>query len=99
MNVATVLVFAALSASILLFLRTRPRVLPIVALVASGLQALTLLKVVSLGGTGLPMGLILGGALAASGALLYLRVSSKPLVAAATVVAMVGAIEVLSAVL
>jgi hypothetical protein len=99
MNVATVLVFAALSASILLFLRTRPRLLPTVALVASGLQALMLLKVVSLGGTGLPVGLILGGALAASGVLLYLRISSKPLVAAATVVAMVGAIDVLSAVL
>jgi hypothetical protein len=97
MNVATVLVFAALSASILLFLRTRPRLVPIVALVASGVQALMALRVVQLGGTGLPLPLILGGALAASGVLLYLRVSGKPLVAAATVVAMVGAIEVLSA--
>lgn len=96
---ATVMVFAALSASILLFLRTRPRLLPIVALVASGAQALVLLMVVSLGGTGLPLGLLLGGALAASGVLLYLRVSSKQLVAAATVVALVGGLEVLSAVL
>ena len=95
----TILVFAALAASILLFLRTRPKLLPIVALAASGLQALTLLKVVSLGGTGLPLDLLLGGALAASGALLYLRVSGKPLIAAATVVALVGATEVLSAVL
>ncbi|MDC0667887.1 hypothetical protein [Nannocystis radixulma] len=99
MNVATVLVLAALSASILLFLRTRPRLLPILALVGSGVQALMLFKVVSLGGTGLPLALLLGGLLAASGVLLYLRVSSKPLIAAATVVAMVGAIQVLSAVL
>lgn len=99
MSVATVLVLAALSASIFLFLRTRPRTLPIVALVSSGLQALIGLRVVQLGGTGLPLDLILGAALAASGALIYLKIGSKPLVAAATVVAMVGAIQVLTAVL
>lgn len=96
---ATVLVLASLAASILLFMRTRPRLLPTIALLASGLEALMMLRIVQLGGVGLPLDLLLGAALAASGALLYLKVGSKPLIAAATTVALVGGIQVLSAVL
>lgn len=99
MTQATVLVLAALAASILLFLQVRPRLLPIIALAASGVEAVIAFNVIRLDLKGVPLALILGAALAASGALLFLRVSNKRLVAAATTVTLVGGLQVLAALL
>ncbi|PCC74272.1 hypothetical protein SAMN02745121_04375 [Nannocystis exedens] len=99
MTVDTALVFVVVAASLLLFLRAGKRLVPAIALGASVLEALLALRIVQLSLAGVPLGLVLGGALAGCGALLYLRVSQKLQIAAATVIALVGAMQVLAAVL
>lgn len=99
MTVATALILMVSAASLLLFMRAGARLVPAIALAVSALELLLAFRIVQLGLKGVPLDLVLGGALATCGALLYLRVSHKTLVAAATVVALVGAVQVLSAVL
>ena len=99
MTVATALILVVVAASLFLFMRASARLLPAIALAASGLEALLAFRIIQLGLKGVPLDLILGGALAGSGALLYLRVSNKAQVAAATVITLVGAMQVLTAVL
>lgn len=97
LNLAAVLVLAALAASVLLLLHSRARLLPAIAVAASGLEALLVLDLVRLELRGVPLALLLGLALAVSGALIYLRVGGKTQVAAATVVTLVGAAQVIAA--
>jgi hypothetical protein len=99
MSVATALILMVSAASLFLFLRASARLVPAIALAASALELLLAFRIVQLGLKGVPLDLVLGGALAACGALMYLRVSHKTQVAAATVVTLVGAMQVLSAVL
>ncbi|WAS91600.1 hypothetical protein [Nannocystis punicea] len=99
MNVNTVLVLGVVAASLFLFLRAGRRLLTAIALAASVLEALLAFGLVQLGLKGVPLGLVLGGTLAACGVLLYLQVGQKPQVAAATVLALVGGMQVLAVVL
>jgi hypothetical protein len=96
---AHVLVFIALAASVLLFFRAGSRLWPLVALIASGLEATLALGVLSLNVKGVPLPLILGGALAAGGLLTWLGSDEKLVTTAATVVTVIGAAQVLALVL
>lgn len=99
MTQATLLVLAALAASIFLFLQTRPRLLPGIALGVSGFEAALAFKLFRPGIAGMVIELAPGAALAVVGSLLFLRVSNKRLVAAATTVTLVGALQVLAVLL
>jgi hypothetical protein len=96
---AHVLVFTALAASVLLFFRAGSRLWPLVALVASGLETTLALGVLSLNVKGVPIPLILAGTLVAGGVLTWLGSDGKLVVTAATVVTMVGAVQVIALVL
>ena len=91
------LAVAALVASVLLLLQFKGRLLPIIALVASGVEVLMALGVLRLDLRGLPLGLVLAGALAVSGVMMYLRAGPKTVVASTTCVALVGVVQVLVA--
>jgi len=94
MSLHVALVVAALVASLALFLTASSRVLAIVALVASGVEAAMALGLIHLSVARLPLGLVLGFALAVPGVLLWMRSSGKTAVSAAVVVALVGALQV-----
>src|SRR3954469_18177048 len=93
---ATGLAIAALVASIVLVLHRRDRLLAIIACCVSGVEVLGVFGIVHLGG-GTLVALLLGGALAACGVLLWMRSSGRNPVTAATVLALVGAVQVLAA--
>ncbi len=97
MSLHVALVVAALVASVALFLSGASRVLAIVALVASGVEVAMALGVVHLSVARLPLGLVLGVALAVPGVLLWVRSSAKTAISAAVVVALVGALQVAAA--
>ncbi len=97
MSLHVALVVAALVASVALFLSGASRVLAIVALVASGVEVTMALGVVHLSVARLPLGLVLGVALAVPGVLLWVRSSAKTAISAAVVVALVGALQVAAA--
>jgi hypothetical protein len=99
MTVNTVLVLVVVAASLFLFLRAGRRLVTAIALAVSVLEALLAFGLVQLGLKGVPLALLLGGALAGCGALLYLQVGQKAQVAAATVLALIGGMQVLAVVL
>jgi hypothetical protein len=74
----------------------RPRLFPIIAVAASGIEALLALHVVRFGVRGLNLSLLLGAALAVAGALIWNRTGGKTHVTAATVLMLVGAVQVLT---
>lgn len=95
MSLHTLLAFVALAGSALLF-ATGGRVLATVALVASGLEVLMALGVLHLRVVQLPLGLVLGLALALPGLIAWFRATAKPAISAATVVALVGTVQVVA---
>jgi hypothetical protein len=97
MSLHVVLALSALVASILLFLAHTSRTLAAIALVASGVEVAMALGLLHLSVAHLPLGIVLGLALAIPGVLAWLRTSGKTAVSAAVVVAFVGAIQVASA--
>lgn len=94
MSLATALVLTALGASILLVLQCRPRLFPVIALVAAGIETLFVLKIVTFRVKGIDLWLLLGAALLVAGVVCWLKTKAKNTVSAATVVAFVGAIQV-----
>lgn len=94
MHLWDVLIAVAVIGSIVLVIDRRQRVAGLVALAASGIQALMAAGVVTLGVKGLSLGLILGAALAVAGAICYWRAAVKHAIAAATLVTAVGALQV-----
>ena len=68
-----------------------------IALVASGIEVAMALGLLHLSVAHLPLGILLGLALAVPGVLAWLRSSAKPATSAAVIVAFVGAIQVASA--
>ncbi|HET8542400.1 MAG TPA: hypothetical protein VFL83_21180 [Anaeromyxobacter sp.] len=97
MSLHIALALSALVASIVLFLSTSSRALAIVALVASGLEVAMALGLLHLSVARLPLGIVLGFALAVPGALAWLRTSAKTATSAAAIVAFVGALQVATA--
>jgi hypothetical protein len=98
MTLHVALAVAALGASLVLLFSTVGRPLAVVGLVASGLEVAMALGALRLHVAGVPLGLVLGLALAIPGLLSWLRAASKPAVSAATVLSLVGILQVILAV-
>jgi uncharacterized protein YybS (DUF2232 family) len=97
MSLHVALAVVALAASAALLFSKQSRTLAGVALVASALEVAMAFRVVRLDLAGVPLGLVLGLALAIPGVLAWLRASAKTAISAAAVVALVGALQVFSA--
>lgn len=95
MALHTALSIAALVASILLLMAHASRGLALLALIGSGLEVLTAFGYVALHVSGVPLQLVFGLLIAIPAVLLWLRVSSKTAVSAATVLTLVGVLQVL----
>ena len=90
----TLLACIALAGSLLMLFRVRPRLFPIVAVAASGIEVLTALGALHLRFSSLS--LICGVALAVAGVAVYLRASAKHVVACATAVGLIGLMQALA---
>lgn len=88
------LAWSALAASLLLFFTAAGRLLPAVALAASGLEVLMSLGILHVSVARLPLGLVLGLALALPGVLAWFRATAKPAISAAAIVGFVGVLQV-----
>ena len=89
------LVVSALVASIVLLFHRDDRLFPVLALVASGLEALMVFHFVSLSSGKLRIDVILPALLAVAGAVCWTKEDGKPCVTAATVATLVGALQLL----
>jgi len=87
----------AVACSILLLLQHRARLFPVIALVASGLELLMSLGILHLSLGSIPLLLILGATLIVGGAGVYVKASGKLVISAATIVALIGLLQVASA--
>ncbi len=94
MTLHVALAVSALAASVVLFFSAVARPLAVIAVVASGLEVAMSLGFLQLHVVRVPLGLVLGLALAIPGLLAWLRASSKPAVSAAAIVAFAGALQV-----
>jgi hypothetical protein len=99
MNTAAVLVVAALAASIVLVMQIRARLFPVIALAASGIEGLLVFRVLRFSLGSINLMLVLGAALVVAGVAIWMKTSGKTPVTAATTVAIVGAVQVLGALL
>jgi hypothetical protein len=99
MSIATLLVLTAVVGSVVLVAQSTSRTFPLVALVASGLEALLAFRVVSFSVSGVNILFLLALALLVGGGASWMHATAKPSVTAATAVAMVGAVQVLGALL
>jgi len=97
MNPASALVIVALAASLLLLIQHKRRLFPFIATIASGIEALLAFHLIRLSVRGLNLWLILAAALVIAGAIIWTRAAGKTHVTAATVVTLVGAVQILSA--
>jgi hypothetical protein len=94
MTVHTALAIAALAGSIALLFGSASRAPAVVALVASAVEVAMALGLVRVAVAGVPLSLVLGLGLAVPGVIVWLRASGKGAVSAATVVALIGALQV-----
>ena len=97
MSLHIALALSALVASAALLLSGASRTLAAIALVASGIEVAMALGLLHLSVAHLPLGIVLGLALAVPGVLAWLRTGAKTAVSAAVIVAFVGALQVASA--
>ncbi|HET7826468.1 MAG TPA: hypothetical protein VFK90_14125 [Anaeromyxobacter sp.] len=96
MTLHVTLAVAALVAAGSLFLSASSRALATIALVAAGLEVAMAFGMIRLAVAGVPLGLVLGLALAVPGALAWLRASAKAAISAAAIVSLAGVLQVLS---
>jgi hypothetical protein len=94
---STLLMWIGLIGSVVLVAQHRPVLFPIIALIASGFEALMSFHLVSLNVAHVPLGLVFGVALLVSGIIVVVRSAAKVAVSAATCVALVGALQTISA--
>ena len=99
MTVGTLLVLSAVLGSVVLVAQSTARLFPLVALVASGVEALLAFKVVHISVSGINLLFLLGIALIVGGGASWMNATAKPAVTAATVVTVVGAVQVLGSLL
>ncbi len=98
MTLHVALAVSALAASLVLLFSAVGRPLAVIGLVASGLEVAMALGALRLHVAGVPLGLVLGLALALPGLMAWLRAGSKPAVSAAVILAFVGILQVAVAV-
>lgn len=92
------LAVSALAACLVLFFSSVGRALAVIGLAASGLEVAMSLGALRLHVAGVPLGLVLGLALALPGLVAWLRASSKAAVSASAIVALAGILQVVVAV-
>jgi hypothetical protein len=97
MTIYTILVCVALLGAIVLVASHRPLVFPLIALVASSLEALRTFHLIQLNVPHVPLPLVLGGALLVSGVAVHIRALTKGTVTSATAIVLVGALQTFSA--
>jgi hypothetical protein len=97
MHVHTALVVVALVSSITLMLEQSGRTVALVAVIASGVEALLAFGLMSLSVAKFRIDVVLPALLAISGAIAWARSSAKHAVTAATLVTAVGALQLLGA--
>jgi hypothetical protein len=95
--ITTLFAGLALTASLVMLFRHPPRLFPIIAVVASSIELLSTLGVLHLRLGGISLGLVCGIALVIAGVAVHIASSAKMVVTAATAVALVGALQILSA--
>jgi hypothetical protein len=91
------LVVAALVASVFLVLERGDRLFPIIALVASGLEALIVYDVISLSARSVRIDVILPAILLLAGGVCWARATTKTPITAASVATLVAAIQLAGA--
>ncbi len=96
MSLPTLLALTALVGSIVLVLQHRPIAFPAAALVVSGFEVATAFGLLHVSLGRLPLALLLGIVLLIAGGAVYFRAAAKPVVAASTAVALVGALQILA---
>lgn len=94
MALATTLAIAALVGSIVC-LDSESRAIALLAVIASGIEVAVALDVLRLSIAGVQLPTVLGAILAAAGLFLLTKVNRKMSIVAATVVALVGCLQVL----
>lgn len=87
----------ALICSIVLLFQHRARLFPIIALVVSGLELLMATGIVHVSVASVPLALVFGAALVVAGVIVYLRTLAKLAVSAATVLTLIGLLQVAAA--
>lgn len=96
MNPSHLFPIAALAAAIVLLFHGPGRIPALFAALAAGLELLLATGAISLHTGGFPVRLVLAAVLLVAGAIAYVRVTAKVAVSAATVVALVGLLQVLT---
>jgi hypothetical protein len=91
----TALVVCALIASVILVMQGGERLFPVIALVACGIEALSVFHVIQLSSPRVRIDVILAAVLVVAGGISWARSSAKSAVTAATVIALVGLIQLL----
>jgi hypothetical protein len=97
MTIDKLMVLVALAASVVLVTQASARLFPVVALVASGLEALLMFRIITFSISGVNMFLILAVALLVAGGVSWVQTESKTPVTAATAVVLIGAIQLAAA--
>lgn len=97
MSIHVALAVSALAASATLFLSGSSRALATIALVASAVEVAMQLGWLHLSLAHVPLGIVLGLALAVPGVLAWLRSGAKTATSAAAIVAFVGVLQVVAA--
>ena len=97
MTIDKLMVLLALAGSVVLVTQASARLFPIIALVASGLEALLMFRIVTFSVSGVSIFLILAIALLIGGGVSWVQTESKHTVTAATAVVLVGAIQLAGA--
>jgi len=93
MTLHLALAVSALIAALLLLTYSSQRGLAIVAALAAAAEVAMSLGYLRLGVSGVPLGLVLGLALAVPGVLAWMRASAKPAISAAAIVAFAGLVQ------
>lgn len=93
----TALIVVALAASVMLLIEKNERTISIIAVIAAGVEALLAFGLMSLSLTKFRIDVILPGVLVVTGVIAWARSGSKPWVTAATLVAIVGALQLCGA--
>lgn len=96
-NLTTVVIAMALAASVYLLLNKSDRMFPTIAVVISGIWLMLVLGVMSLSLAKLKIDVILPAVLVVSGAICWARSAEKGTVTASSVLTLIGAIQLLSA--
>jgi hypothetical protein len=93
----TLLVVVALASSVVLLLEKSERTISLVAVIAAGVEALLAFGLMSLSLSKFRIDVILPGVLVVTGVILWMRSSPKTAVTAATLVTVVGGLQLAGA--